>query len=153
MIFTGQYSATTENPIVIFLIGIRINNLWGIHKWMPFVFRIFMLRKHLKNNNQTSLLNTKTWFSWREIMLVQYWDSLESLEKFAHSKLEPHLESWREYNMQIGKNGSLGVWHETYFIDKKHFECIYHNMPRTGLALATMHCKSSDILDRTNFKI
>ena len=153
MIFTGQYTATTNKSFVIFLVGIRINNLWALHKWIPFVTRLFLLRKHLKKNNHSSLLNTKTWYSRREIMLVQYWHSLESLETFAHSEMEPHLVSWREYNTKIGKSADIGVWHETYFVDKRNFESIYNNMPRSGLALATNHCSISDIMDRGSLKI
>lgn len=140
-IFTGQYTAITEKSFVIFFIGIRVNNLWAVHKWLPFVVRLFALKVHLKNQYQASLLNTNTWFSWREIMLVQYWDSLENLEAFSRSEIEPHIRIWRKYNQSIGKSAHLGVWHETYLIKKEDYECVYNNMPRVGLSAAKKHSK------------
>ena len=34
-IFAGRYSATIEGPFVVFLIGMRVNQLWALHKWVP----------------------------------------------------------------------------------------------------------------------
>ena len=30
---------------------------------------------------------------------------------------------------KVGTNGGVGVWHETYIIDKGQYENIYANMP------------------------
>jgi len=70
-LFTRQYTAITEKSFVIFFIGIRINDFWAIHKWLHFVVRLLLLRVHLKKHFQASLLNSNTWFAWREIILVQ----------------------------------------------------------------------------------
>src|SRR5690606_9125496 len=70
---------------------------------------------------------------------VTYWRSYEDLERFAHSKDEPHLEAWRDFNKLIGNDGSFGIWHETYIIPPGHYEAVYNNMPVFGLAKAGRH--------------
>ena len=34
-IFNGRFTATTDQPFVVFLIGMRINKWWRFDKWMP----------------------------------------------------------------------------------------------------------------------
>ncbi len=34
-IFNGRYTARTDKPLVLFLIGLRLNKLWAAHKWLP----------------------------------------------------------------------------------------------------------------------
>jgi hypothetical protein len=70
---------------------------------------------------------------------IQYWRSTEDLERFARSPQEPHLQAWKRFNQAIGKDGSVGIWHETYRVDAGQYETIYGNMPRFGLAAATSH--------------
>jgi hypothetical protein len=72
-------------------------------------------------------------------MLASYWRSFEDLERFAHSKDDPHFPAWREFMKSVGSDGTVGIWHETYVVPAGHYECIYGNMPRFGLAAATEH--------------
>ena len=34
-IFNGRYTARAGKPLVLFLIGLRLNKLWAVHKWLP----------------------------------------------------------------------------------------------------------------------
>ena len=34
-IFNGRFTAKTEQPFVVFLIGMRINKWWRFDKWVP----------------------------------------------------------------------------------------------------------------------
>lgn len=34
-IHKGRYSAEIEGEFVVFIIGMRVNRLWAIHKWLP----------------------------------------------------------------------------------------------------------------------
>jgi hypothetical protein len=36
-------------------------------------------------------------------------------------------------------NDSVGIWHETYLVNQGHYETVYANMPRWGLAAAGSH--------------
>ncbi len=40
------------------------------------------------------------------------------------------------------KDGSIGIWHETYLVEPGKFECVYGNMPPFGLAAATNSVKA-----------
>jgi hypothetical protein len=34
-VFRGRHTAQIEGPFVVFIIGMRINRLWAVHKWLP----------------------------------------------------------------------------------------------------------------------
>ncbi|HQN42373.1 MAG TPA: DUF4188 domain-containing protein, partial [Pseudomonadales bacterium] len=65
--------------------------------------------------------------------------SFEQLERFARDPAMTHLDAWKRFNQAVGADGSVGIWHETYLVPAGHHECIYGNMPRTGLAQAGEH--------------
>ena len=68
--------------------------------------------------------------------MVQYWRSMEHLLAYAKNTDAEHLPAWREFNRKIGKDGSVGIWHETYSVTKGSYENIYANMPAFGLGRA-----------------
>ena len=39
--------------------------------------------------------------------------------------------------MTVGSDGSVGIWHETFTVERGNDEAIYSNMPPFGLAKAT----------------
>ncbi|MCC5626414.1 DUF4188 domain-containing protein [Nostoc sp. CHAB 5715] len=71
--------------------------------------------------------------------MIQYWRSFEDLERFARNPADVHLKAWQRFNQNIGADGSVGIWHETYLIEPGRYEAIYGNMPVFGLAAATKH--------------
>jgi Domain of unknown function (DUF4188) len=34
-VVTGRYTAQADGSLVVFLIGMRINHLWAVRKWVP----------------------------------------------------------------------------------------------------------------------
>lgn len=70
-------------------------------------------------------------------LLVSYWRSFEDLERFARSKDDPHLKAWQDFYRNVGMDGSVGIWHETYMVEPGKYEAFYGNMPLFGLAAAT----------------
>jgi hypothetical protein len=138
-IFAGRFTARYEGPFAVFLIGVRINQLWAFHKWLPVVAAMPPMLKALQQNSAKGLLGVEQWVRWREVMTVQYWRSFEDLETFARNPSDPHLHAWKEFNQRVGSDGSVGIWHETYLVQAGQFECVYGNMPRVGLAAATDH--------------
>jgi len=42
----------------------------------------------------------------------------------------------------IGSDGSVGIWHETYLVQAKEYECVYGNMPIFGLIRATTYVRA-----------
>jgi len=64
--------------------------------------------------------------------LVQYWESAEKLISYSKAKDSEHLPAWKAYNRLAMKSDSVGIWQETYLIDKSKTENIYANMPPFG---------------------
>ena len=89
--------------------------------------------------------------------MVQYWKSFEHLESYAKDKASKHLPAWAEFNKKISSNGDVGIWHESYLLKNKNYECLYNNMPVFGLAKATNHIpvteKIKSARDRLNTEI
>jgi len=138
-IFNGRFTAQTDQPFVVFLIGMRINQWWRIDRWAPVARAMGPMMRRLAADDALGLLHVETWWNLRGPVLIQYWRSFEALEAFARDPAEPHLAAWRRFNQVIDADGSVGIWHETYLIDPGHYECVYGNMPRFGLAAATTH--------------
>lgn len=138
-IFRGRYTAQIEGPFVVFLIGMRINRLLAVHKWLPVARAMGPMVQHLMEHKELGLLHAQTYAYWRGVALVQYWRSFEQLECFARDPALQHLDAWKRFNQAVGPDGSVGIWHETYVVQANQYECIYGNMPQMGLALAGTH--------------
>jgi hypothetical protein len=138
-IFAGRYTAETDEPFVVFLIGMRINKLWAIHKWLPVMMAMNPMMQRLYQDPELGFLGGFTAISNRVTVMVQYWRSFDDLEHFARHPTEPHREAWKRFNQAVGSDGSVGIWHETYQVNPGQFESVYGNMPLWGLASATNH--------------
>ena len=127
-IINDRVTAKKDNGFVVFLIGMRINYFWKIHKWFPIFLSFPKMIKELIKNQSLGYLGGETWFG-RNIISIQYWESFEKLEHFAKSKDLSHLPEWQRFLKKVGTNGDVGIWHETYIIKKGQYENIYANMP------------------------
>ena len=138
LIIKERMTAKVDDYFVVFLIGMRINKLWKIHKWFPLVMAMPKMISELYKNPDLGLISHEQWFG-RTTIMVQYWKSFEQLENYAKSRTSNHLPAWSAFNKIIGCNGDVGIWHETYLSKKGSFESVYNNMPKFGLAKA-MNC-------------
>jgi hypothetical protein len=138
-IVRGRFTAQTDEPFVVFFIGMRVNRFLAFRKWIPTARAMGPMLQTLYAHPEKGFLGAQVLFFWRGIALMQYWRSFEDLERFARSREEPHLEAWRRFNREIGGDGSVGFWHETYLVGAGQHESIYNNMPIFGLAAATAH--------------
>jgi Domain of unknown function (DUF4188) len=134
----GRMTANLDGEFVVFLIGMRINKPWKVHKWWPvFVAMPRMIRRLSKED--LGMLGYHLAFGPGGPILVQYWRSAEQLQRFARDSLQPHLAAWRMFNRRVGFTGDVGFWHETYVVRPGQYETVYGNMPRFGLAVAGQH--------------
>lgn len=138
-IFPGRFTAHIDGPFVVFIVGMRINQFFSFHKWLPVARAMGPMLKHLLSHKELGLLHAQPYFYWRGIAIVQYWRSFEQLEQFARDPSLNHLEPWKRFNRAVGASGSVGIWHETYLVQQQQYECVYGNMPRFGLARAGTH--------------
>ena len=142
-VMPGRYTATIEGPFVVFIIGMRVNRVFAVRKWVPTAMAMGPMLKTLFTHPEKGFLGAETFFSLRGVTTVQYWRSFDDLERFARSKEEPHLSAWKRFNKAIGTDGSVGIWHETYQVAAGQYEAVYGNMPVYGLAKATAHAPAT----------
>jgi hypothetical protein len=140
----GRFSADVTEALgdvdefVVFVIGMRINKPWKVHKWWPVARSMGPMVATLMRHPEKGMLGYESRFG-RTTMMIQYWRSFEQLERFARDQDDPHLQPWRDFNRKIGTSGDVGVYHETYRVKASDYECVYSNMPVMGLAKATAH--------------
>lgn len=135
MIRPERLTAEMDGDFVVFLIGVRINKPWKIHKWLPVVRAMPRMLRELMTMPSSSLLSYEMWFG-RTTVMVQYWRSAEQLLGYATNKDAEHLPAWKAFNQSVGTNGDVGIWHETYKVSPGSFENVYVNMPAFGLGKA-----------------
>lgn len=137
-LFPGRYTVNVSEPFVIFLIGMRVNQFWAMKKWWSVSSAMGPMLKVLKENPEKGMLGAESFFRvWPlETCMVTYWRSFDDLIRFARSSDDPHLKPWQDFMKNIGGDGSVGIWHETYRVNPGDYESIYGNMPAFGLGKA-----------------
>jgi hypothetical protein len=133
-----RVTAAIEGDFVVFLIGMRINKLWKVWKWLPTFVAMPRMLRELERSADSGFLGANQYFgSPRRPMLVQYWRSFEHLETYARNRDAAHWPAWVAFNNRVGSNGDVGIWHETYLVPAGRYDCVYNNMPPIGLGMAT----------------
>jgi hypothetical protein len=151
-IFPGRFTAQTDEPFVVFLIGMRVNRVYD-PRWLRVAAAMPRMLAELKETPELGLLHLEPFLFWRGVAIVQYWRSFEHLHAYAHARDAKHLPAWAEFNRRIAGDGSVGIWHETYIVDRGQSEAIYANMPLFGLAAATNHVSVTGRLDSARSRI
>ena len=135
MIHRDRLTARLDGEFAVFLIGMRINRPWAVHRWWPVASAMPRMLRELYTQPALGLLSHEMWFS-RTLILVQYWRSMDALLAYAQSRNAAHLPAWQAFNQAIGTDGSVGIWHETYLAGPGRYENVYVNMPAFGLGKA-----------------
>jgi hypothetical protein len=152
-IFSGRFTATTEEPFVVFLIGMRINRLLALRRWMRVASAMGPMLAELKRNPASGFNHAEVFLYWRGVATVQYWRSFEHLHAYAHDRNAAHLPAWAEFNRRVGADGSVGIWHETYLVAAGQYEAIYANMPLFGLSHTAQHVPVAGRLESARTRI
>lgn len=137
-IFEKRMTGELRGDFVLFLIGLRFNRLWKIHKWLPVIRSMPRMIRELAVDRESGFLGCEMWFG-RTTIIVQYWRTFDQLESYAKNNSAEHLPAWAAFNRNVGSNGDVGIWHETFLVREGAYECVYNNMPRFGLAKAGEH--------------
>lgn len=152
-IFPGRYTAQSDGPFVVFLIGMRVNRLFALRRWTRVAAAMPPMLAELRRDPSLGLLHFEAFLYWRGVAIVQYWRSFEHLHAYAHARNSAHLPAWAEFNRRIGSDGSVGIWHETYTVAAGQYETVYANMPRFGLSGAFPNLPASGRLDTARSRI
>ena len=123
-----------EKDVVVFIIGMKIHKLFYVHQWMPVMKSMGTMLKELYRNKNYGFLNGDVHLNWKGITVIQYWESFEQLETFAHGEF--HRGIWKDYYQSAAQQKVVGIFHETYIVPAKNYEAIYVNMPEFGLGKA-----------------
>ena len=85
-----RMSAKVDGDFVVFLIGMRVNKPWKVHKWLPVFLAMPKMLKELKSNAASGLLGVES----AGLTIIQYWRSFDALETYARSRDALHWPAW-----------------------------------------------------------
>jgi hypothetical protein len=134
-VVSKRVTGRMDGEFVVFMIGMRVNAWWKLHKWVPVAFAMPKMIRELTLKPELGFLGAEQWFG-RTTIMLQYWRSMDQLLDYAKNRDASHLPAWRAFNKRIGTSGDVGIWHETYRVRAGDYENIYVNMPAFGLARA-----------------
>ena len=131
-IIPDRMAAEIEGDFVVFLIGMRINTLWKIHRWWPaFTAMPRMLKELERAGPETGFLGHN---GLALGVIVQYWRSFDHLEAYARDPARRHWPAWVAFNKTMrNSREDVGIWHETYLVKAGQYEAVYSGMPPHGL--------------------
>ena len=133
-VIPGRIAAAHQGPLVVFIIGMRINHFHKPHKWLPVARAMGPMIAELAADPASGFLGTESALSGlRTVLLIQYWRDFDRLEAYARARERKHLPAWTAFNKAVGTDGSVGIFHETYLVPAGGHETIYANMVPFGL--------------------
>lgn len=89
-----RVTAKIDGDFVVFLIGMRINKPWKIHKWLPVFMAMPTMIRELERNPKSGFLGHISTLG----VIVQYWRSFEHLEAYARDQDQSHWPAWVAFN-------------------------------------------------------
>jgi len=133
-VLPDRMCAQIDGDFVVFIIGMRINKPWKVHKWFPVLTAMPRMLNELSRKPNSGFLGAQ---SLGLMTLVQYWRSFDALEAYARDANAAHWPAWVDFNKRMGRSrGDVGIWHETYRVSAGEYEAIYSGMPPYGLGAA-----------------
>lgn len=133
----GRFTARVDEPLAVFLIGMRVNRAWQVRRWWWVTQAMPRMMEALADAPDLGLLHVENFTRGRTSLSLQYWASIDHLMRFATDRDNPHLAAWRRWNRELRETDDVGIWHETHAVEPGRFEGIYGNMPLFGMAAAT----------------
>ena len=124
-----RLTVDNDQDVVVFLIGMRVRQWWRVDKWLPVAMAMPRMIRELKNDPALGYLGAQDYFG----VSIQYWQSLEHLLRYAKSNDHAHRPAWTAFYKKAAASRAVGIWHETYFVRRRQYECVYGNMPPQGL--------------------
>ncbi|RFA14994.1 hypothetical protein B7R22_07620 [Subtercola boreus] len=144
-VLPGRMTHRHDGELVVFLIGMRVNQWWRPDQWLPVFGAMGPMLTELSRDTESGLAGFRLTIGADGPVLVQYWTSLEKLYAYASAPSSAHRPAWSSFNARARKApGAVGIWHETFVVERA--ESMYVGMPTRGLAAAT----ESIVVDRSS---
>src|ERR1041384_6531838 len=124
----GRSTARTDDDLILFLIGMRVNRAWRLDKWWWVYRSMKRMVRYLKTNPEAGLIHSQRWLG-RTTMQVSYWRSFDHLLALAADNAAPHAPAWRKFAKQATASDVVGIYHETYVVSPGENESVYVSMP------------------------
>jgi hypothetical protein len=139
-IIDEQVTGELDGGFVVFRLGMRINRLWKVHRWLPILRAAGRMIDEVESDPDTGFLAFERRFGIRDLETVQYWRSFEDLRNYALDPDSSHAPAMRSTMERMEESDDVGLWHELYVVDDDSYETVYYNTPPTGLGKAgTLH--------------
>ena len=130
----GRFAADHAGPLTVFMIGMRINTLWRVDKWLPVARAMGPMIAELSADPDSGYLGGERLLSgFRTLIFLQYWRSFDHLEAYATDRDRRHLPAWKAFYRKANQGEAVGIFHETFCVEPGAYETVYGNMPRFGL--------------------
>ena len=71
----GRYTVLPHKDVTVFLIGMRVNKWFAVHKWLPVFLAMPPMMKELMSDKSLGCLSFEMFFKYRGNIVVQYWES------------------------------------------------------------------------------
>lgn len=108
-IVPARVTSAHEGPLVVFIIGMRINRLWRVDKWLPVAHAMGPMIAELSRDPESGFLGTEFALSGlRTVLLIQYWRDFDSLERYARDRNRLHWPAWTAFNRAVGVRPATG---------------------------------------------
>ena len=91
-----------DGDFVVFLIGMRINKPWKVHKWLPVFLAMPRMLRELRAHPDSGFLGAMS----AGMTIVQYWRSFDDLERYARSRDHEHWPAWVAFNKRMAASRS-----------------------------------------------
>ncbi|KQM14006.1 hypothetical protein ASF83_14380 [Plantibacter sp. Leaf171] len=135
-VVAGRITHRHEGELVVFHIGMTVNQWWRPDQWMPIFGEMPRMLRELMTDPDSGLLGSHILLGASGPYLVQYWSSIEKLYAYASAPASEHRPAWSRFNRRArSAPKAVGVWHETFLVERA--ESIYVSTPAMGLPAAT----------------
>jgi hypothetical protein len=133
-LFTERMAAEMDDGFVIYINGMRLNKLRALPHWLVANWTVAKMFRQLEADPDSGFLGyTPIFLGFRKGAAMQYWRSLDDLQRFATDPDGPHVPAWTWYNEEADPDGGLGFWAELYVVDGDSFETFFRNVPPIGI--------------------
>ena len=85
-VIPGRFTAQTDEPFVVFIIGMRVNKFFAFRRWIATAMAMGPMLRTLFQQPEKGMLGAQTFFYWPGIALVQYWRSFDDLEEICQGQ-------------------------------------------------------------------